>query len=99
MVLGPEMGDGWRTYSLGVSSVLVQFAGRGYVFSVSNPMRLHADLLPEGQLIVAVVQRGEDVCAKTTGRCVVLGPDMIKLEHQPPLEVLTPMFLPHKAQA
>ena len=70
-----------------------------YYSTVSNPMRIQGDILPEGQLIVAVVQRGPDVCAKTNGRCVVLGPDMIKLEHEPPLEVLTPMFLPHKAQA
>jgi hypothetical protein len=57
------------------------------------------DILPEGQLVVAVVQRGKDVCAKTTGRCVVLGPDMIKLDHEPPLEVLTPMLKPPRAQA
>jgi hypothetical protein len=62
-------------------------------------MRIQGDILPEGQLIVAVVQRGPDVCAKTTGRCVVLGPDMIKLEDQPPLEVLTPQMLPPRAQA
>jgi hypothetical protein len=50
-------------------------------------MRIQGDILPEGQLIVALVQRGEDLCAKTTGRCVVLGPDMIKLTH-PGLEAV-----------
>ena len=57
------------------------------------------DITPRGQLIVAVVQRGEDVCAKTTGGCVVLGPDMIKLEDVPALETLSPAFPQPKAQA
>ena len=56
-------------------------------------------MLEEGQLIVAVVQRGEDLCAKSTGGCVVLGPDLIKLEHEPPLEKLTPQLPVPVAQA
>ena len=66
---------------------------------MSQPMRIRGDQLPEGQLIVAVVQSGEDLCAKTHGGCVVLGPDMIKLEDCPPLEDLTPQFPPPKALA
>ena len=66
---------------------------------MGTPMRLHADQLPEGQLIVAVVKRGEDLCAKSTSGCVVLGPDLIKLEHQPPLEKLTPLLPTARAEA
>jgi hypothetical protein len=70
-----------------------------YGYTVSRPMRIQGDYLPDGELILALVQVGEDVCAKSTGGCIVLPCGLIKLEHEPPLEELTPMFLPHKAQA
>ncbi len=62
-------------------------------------MRIQGDYLPTGQLIVAVVQRGEDVCAFAGGGCVVLPCGLIKLEDVPALEVLTPMLQPPRAQA
>ena len=46
---------------------------------MSRPMRLHADILEE-ELIVALVQRGPDVCAFAGRGCVSLLPGMIKLE-------------------
>jgi hypothetical protein len=84
---------------LGISSGVVDFAGGGYAPPVSQAMRIKTDMLPDGELILALVQVGEDVCAKSTGGCIVLPCGLIKLEHEPPLEELTPMFLPHKAQA
>ena len=65
---------------------------------MSRPMRLHADILEE-ELIVALVQRGPDVCAFAGRGCVSLLPGMIKLEDQPPLEKLTPQLPAPVAQA
>jgi hypothetical protein len=62
-------------------------------------MRIVGDIMPEGQLIVAVVQVGEELHAKSTSGCVLLGPDLIKLDHQPPLEELTPLLPTARAQA
>lgn len=53
-------------------------------------MRLHTDMLPDGELITALVQRGPDVCAFSQRGCVSLLPGMIKLEYELPLEKLTP---------
>ena len=66
---------------------------------MSQPMRIRGDQLPEGQLIVALVQRGPDVCAFAGGGCVSLVPGMIKLEDCPPLEELSPQFPLPKARA
>ena len=38
-------------------------------------------MMPEEQLVVALVQRGEDVCVKTNTGCVSLLPGMIKVGH------------------
>ena len=62
-------------------------------------MRLLVDQLPEGQLIVAVVQSGEELQAKCQSGCVVLPVGLIKLEDQPPLEKLTPQLPVPVAQA
>ena len=61
-------------------------------------MRLHADIIEE-ELIVALVQRGPDVCAFAGRGCVSLLPGLIKLEHQPPLEKLTPLLPTARAEA
>ena len=50
-------------------------------------MRLYTDMLPDGELIAALVQRGEDVCTFSQRGCVSLLPGMIKLEH-PGLEAV-----------
>jgi len=56
--------------------------------------------MPEtGQLIVAVVQVGEELHAKSTLGCTVLGPDLIRLGHEAPLEKLTPLVTPPVALA
>jgi len=56
-------------------------------------------MLAEGQLIVALVQCGEELHAKSTSGCVLLGPDLIKLECEAPLEKLTPLLTPPVALA
>jgi len=65
---------------------------------MSKPMRILSDII-EGELIVAIVQSGEDLHAKCRPGCITLGPDMIKLEDCPPLEELSPQFPLPKARA
>jgi hypothetical protein len=62
-------------------------------------MRLLGDILPEGQLIVAVVQCGEEFHAKCQSGCTVLPVGLIKLAHEPPLEKLSPTVATPRAQA
>ena len=64
-----------------------------------GPMRIKGDILPNGALITALVQRGPDVCAKSASGCVVLPGGLIKLEHEPPLEELTPTMPPPTFEA
>lgn len=66
---------------------------------MGHPVRIRGDILAEGQLIVAVVQSGRELQAKCHGGCVVLGPEMIKLNDCPPLEELSPQFPPPEACA
>lgn len=56
-------------------------------------------MLPNGALITALVQRGEDLCAKSQTGCVILPHGLVKLEHAPPLEELTPMMKPPTFEA
>ena len=62
-------------------------------------MRIKGDMLPNGALITALVQRGEDLCAKSQTGCVILPHGLVKLEHAPPLEELTPMMKPPTFEA
>ena len=62
-------------------------------------MRMKGDILPNGAWITALVQRGDDVCAKSASGCVVLPQGLIKLEYEEPLEELTPSVPPPAFEA
>ena len=66
----------------------------------SYPVRIRGDMTPAGQLITAVVQCGEELCAKSTGGCLIAQTGLVLFEAEvPTLETLTPMFPAPKAEA